>query len=58
VPEPKTVKDRVHLDLLAADPEAEIRRLTALGATVHTRHADLIVMADPEGDEFCLHLTL
>jgi hypothetical protein len=44
----------VHLDLVAADPEAEIRRLTALGATVHARHPDNIVLADPEGNEFCL----
>lgn len=54
VPETRTVKNRVHLDLLATGPEAEIRRLTALGATVRTRHTDNIVLADPEGNEFCL----
>lgn len=56
VPEAKTVKNRVHLDLLAADPETEIQRLTALGASVQTRYTDHILMADPEGNEFCLSL--
>ncbi|PSK93774.1 hypothetical protein CLV63_116181 [Murinocardiopsis flavida] len=54
VPEAKRVKNRVHLDLLAVDLEAEIRRLTGLGATVHARHLDPVVLADPEGNEFCL----
>lgn len=54
VPEAKSVKNRVHLDLLAADPEAEIRRLTALGATLGARHPHHIVLTDPEGNEFCL----
>lgn len=54
VPEAKTVKNRVHLDVRAADPEAEIRRLTALGATVRARHEDHVELADPEGNEFCL----
>lgn len=56
VPEAKVGKNRVHLDLLAVDPEAEIQRLTALGAAVQARHADNIVLADPEGNEFCLSL--
>ncbi|MFK0101368.1 VOC family protein [Streptomyces sp. NPDC091040] len=54
VPEGKRVKNRVHLDLRATDLEAEIRRLTALGATVRDRHPDNVVLADPEGNEFCL----
>jgi hypothetical protein len=57
VPEAKSVKNRVHLDLLAADPEAEIQRLTALGATVQARYKDNILLGDPEGNEFCLSLT-
>ncbi|RKS68643.1 hypothetical protein BZB76_5764 [Actinomadura pelletieri DSM 43383] len=56
VPEAKRVKNRVHLDLLAVDPEAEIQRLAALGATVQARHPDNVVLADPEGNEFCLSL--
>ena len=54
VPEAKCVKNRVHLDLHAADPEAEIQRLTALGATVHARYPGHIMLTDPEGNEFCL----
>src|ERR1700684_1077306 len=33
VPEPKAVKTRLHLDVVAAEPEAEIARLVELGAT-------------------------
>ena len=58
VPEPKTAKNRMHLDLVAHDPEAEVVRLVELGAT---RVADMdeygytwTVMADPEGNEFCV----
>lgn len=54
VAETKSVKNRVHLDLLTVDLETEVRRLADLGATVHTRHSDNIVLADPEGNEFCL----
>ncbi|MFJ3795376.1 VOC family protein [Streptomyces sp. NPDC090088] len=54
VPERKQVKNRVHLDVRAADPEAETLRLTALGASVRARHTDHTVLADPEGNEFCL----
>lgn len=71
VPEPKTVKNRVHVDLaISTGPgqplderktscEAEARRLEALGArhlwTNEEWHGYSIVMADPEGNEFCLH---
>ena len=59
VPEPKTIKNRIHLDLLpqADDQQAELARLTALGARVlddQPPGASWIVMADPEGNEFCL----
>ncbi|ACQ82172.1 conserved hypothetical protein [Beutenbergia cavernae DSM 12333] len=54
VPEPKTVKNRVHLDLSATDPDAEVARLVGLGARVVVDRGELVVMADPEGDEFCL----
>ncbi|WP_461035601.1 VOC family protein [Streptomyces mayteni] len=56
VPEAKRVKNRVHLDLLAEDLAAEVGRLTALGATVRAEHAQNVVLADPEGNEFCLSL--
>ncbi|MGW4811710.1 VOC family protein [Kitasatospora cineracea] len=60
VPEPKTVKNRVHLCLrpdTARDPEVD--RLLALGATLvaDRRNADgtgWVVLADPEGNEFCV----
>jgi hypothetical protein len=58
VPEPKTAKNRMHLDLMSPDPEAEVVHLIELGAT---RVADMneygyewTVMADPEGNEFCV----
>ena len=60
VPEPKTVKNRVHVDLATKDPTAEIGRLVALGATVveHREGGGLgtswTVMLDPEGKEFCI----
>ena len=57
VPEPTPGKNRVHLDLLAADVELEIQRLTALGATVQARHPGNTVLTDPEGNEFCLSLS-
>lgn len=54
VPEPKTVKNRIHLDLVAPDIEHEITRLTGLGAQVRDRHDGITILADPEGNEFCL----
>ncbi|TDC99721.1 VOC family protein [Nonomuraea deserti] len=54
VPEHKVVKNRLHLDLDADDPDAEIDRLTGLGATVVATRDDWVVMADPEGNEFCV----
>jgi hypothetical protein len=54
VPESKVVKNRVHLDLSADDPAAEIARLTELGATVAAEHEHLTVLLDPDGNEFCV----
>ena len=71
VPEPKQVKNRVHLDVRAAPGlegdarmaalEVEAERLISNGATRLQRYeptpplgAGHIVMADPEGNEFCL----
>ena len=60
VPEGKTVKNRLHLDVNPTDREQdeEVRRLLHLGA----RHADVgqtgdeswVTLADPEGNEFCV----
>jgi hypothetical protein len=56
VPEPRSTKNRVHVDLAAADREAEVARLVALGAE---RLGDFdeagfrwTTLADPEGNEF------
>jgi hypothetical protein len=58
VPEPKTVKNRVHLDLRCEDVETEVARLVDLGAQVFARPGgrlgDLVVLTDPEGNEFCV----
>ncbi|MFJ3406016.1 VOC family protein [Promicromonospora sp. NPDC090134] len=54
VPEPKTVKNRVHLDVRAPDRDAEVARLVAAGASEVGRHEDWVVLADPEGNEFCV----
>jgi hypothetical protein len=62
VPEGKTTKNRLHIDLAppaGGDQASEVRRLEALGATradvgqVPEEHS-WVVMADPEGNEFCV----
>jgi catechol 2,3-dioxygenase-like lactoylglutathione lyase family enzyme len=58
VPEGKTVKNRLHIDLRPDDQAAEVARLEGLGA----RRIDVgqgedvtwVVMADPDGNEFCV----
>ncbi|PSK66254.1 hypothetical protein B0E53_01789 [Micromonospora sp. MH33] len=60
VPEPKTVKNRVHICLEPDVPrDREVERVLALGATVvaDRREPDgsgWVVLADPEGNEFCV----
>jgi len=55
VPEQKSAKNRVHFDLRAPGAAAdEVARLAGLGATVLGRHEHNVVMADPEGNEFCV----
>jgi hypothetical protein len=54
VPEPKAAKNRVHVDLASKDPEGEIARLKELGARELARFPAWTVMADPEGNEFCI----
>ena len=58
VPEAKTVKNRLHIDLDPDDLDAEVRRLIALGATRadigQGADASWVVLADPEGNEFCV----
>ncbi len=60
VPEPKTVKNRVHLDVWvgAENVEGEVARLVAVGATELHRGRQgphsWVTIADPEGNELCL----
>jgi Glyoxalase-like domain len=60
VPGHKQVKNRLHIDLNPgnpADQAADVERLRALGATridIGQGDAEWIVMADPEGNEFCV----
>ncbi|WP_088282815.1 VOC family protein [Kineosporia sp. A_224] len=54
VPESKTVKNRVHLDLRCHALSAEAERLQALGATIAAEFEGHLVLLDPEGNEFCL----
>ena len=58
VAEAKTAKNRLHLDLHVADIDAEVERLSALGATVVLPVEEFgirwVVMHDPEGNEFCV----
>ena len=44
----------MHVDLATADLDAQRRRLAGLGATLVAEHDDFAVLADPEGNEFCL----
>ena len=61
VPEPKTVKNRVHLDVVPVDRtrDEEVARLLALGATLVADHrrpdgSGWVTLTDPEGNEFCV----
>ena len=57
VDEPKQGKNRLHIDLRPDDQVAEVERLIALGASrVDVGQGDVswVVLADPEGNEFCV----
>jgi catechol 2,3-dioxygenase-like lactoylglutathione lyase family enzyme len=57
VPEGKTVKNRLHLDFVPDDQDAEVERLLAMGAIradVGQKDVPWVVLADPEGNEFCV----
>jgi len=59
VAEPKTVKNRLHIDLLVEGLEEEVQRLEGLGARRLTPvqrefGQTWFVLADPEGNEFCV----
>jgi predicted enzyme related to lactoylglutathione lyase len=57
VPDEKVVKNRLHFDLRPKDQEAEVGRILALGATradIGQTDVTWVVLADPEGNEFCV----
>ncbi|MGK8520869.1 VOC family protein [Nocardia asteroides] len=61
VPEPKVVKNRVHLDWMPTTRtrDEEIARALTLGATLHEDHrtpdgSGWVTLRDPEGNEFCI----
>jgi len=60
VGEAKLTKNRMHLDIETPDVDAEVERLEGIGARRTDRHARTehgsrwVVMADPEGNEFCV----
>ncbi|MBK8447730.1 MAG: VOC family protein [Micropruina sp.] len=63
VPEAKSVKNRMHLDLAPVDRtrDAEVERVLGLGAVqladhrgIHGPGTGWVVLADPEGNEFCI----
>lgn len=58
VDEPTPGKNRLHLDLAATDRDLEVERLLAEGALEVARHEDegfsWVVLADPEGNQFCV----
>ena len=60
VEEPKSTKNRMHLDIETPDVDSEVARLERLGATrlegdARSEHGSRwVIMADPEGNEFCV----
>ena len=58
VPEPRTEKNRLHLDLEVDDVDAAAAEVVALGAAEVARHGEggdaWVVLTDPEGNQFCL----
>ncbi|RPA20112.1 VOC family protein [Gordonia sp. OPL2] len=58
VDDPTPGKNRIHLDLTADDPTAEVERLVRAGATVVAERQMAgfawVTMADPDGNEFCV----
>jgi hypothetical protein len=57
VPEAKTIKNRLHIDLRPDDQAVEVERLLALGASkvdIGQGEQSWVVLTDPEGNEFCV----
>ncbi|NUT35183.1 MAG: VOC family protein [Hamadaea sp.] len=56
VPEPKATKNRMHVDIRPRD-KAHLDDILRLGAMVVTEYDDHWILADPEGNEFCVELS-
>ena len=57
VPDEKSTKNRLHIDLAPDDFDAELDRILGLGASrvdIGQGNVSWVVLADPEGNEFCL----
>jgi hypothetical protein len=57
VPQPKRVKNRLHLDFRPDDRDREVERMLSLGASradIGQGDQSWVVLADPEGNEFCI----
>jgi predicted enzyme related to lactoylglutathione lyase len=57
VPDDKSVKNRIHFDFTPDDQQAEVDRVLALGARpvdIGQGEQTWVVLADPEGNEFCI----
>jgi predicted enzyme related to lactoylglutathione lyase len=58
VPESKSIKNRLHLDLRPEDQAVEVARLESLGAkrvsVGQSEDVTWVVLSDPEGNEFCV----
>lgn len=54
VPEPRAGKNRLHLDLITDDPAGEVKRIVALGAQELRGHDGWTVLADTDGNQFCI----
>jgi len=58
VPEPKTAKNRLHVDLAVPDRDAVVQRMLALGATQVGEYDEWgtawVTLRDPEGNEMCV----
>ena len=57
VPDDKVVKNRLHHDFTPDDQQAEVDRVLALGASrvdIGQGEQSWVVLADPEGNEFCI----
>jgi len=54
---PRPERNRIHFDVEAANPVAEVARLIALGASILRKAEQYTVLRDPEGNQFCVVAT-